>query len=354
LESATGWWEFSTCSPTSANRHLKSEMTAAQPIESPVNEARFVREAGYDGCIELRNATTRVVLEPNLGGRVLNYQLNGAEILYQNRAQNGAVWDGQTKVQHPSAGRFDIGPEYEAIPHDEFWLGRWTAERVSQNRAKLTSVKLGNGLQLIREFTLVKDSSHLRCTHIFRNQGVIPLRTFHWSRTFVAGNGIALAPLPKNGRFPRGYALGGPANIIDFQPAEEPNVRVRENILEILGAPSKAKFILDVEPGWLVYLAQNDLLFLKQFPVYTNRPYGEIAANNASIWYSGLENSHAWPFPNFPVEIEAIGPLEMIEPGGERSFTEDWWLEEFPFPQNRTVELKTIRALIDAAKTGDQ
>jgi hypothetical protein len=317
-------------------------------------EARFISTAGYDGCIELSNATTRVVIEPNLGGRVLNYQLNGEEILYQNPAQNGAVWDGKTKIWHPSGGRFDIGPECGGLSRDALWLGRWFAKVTGTHSARLSSATLAEGLQLIREFTLAEDSSHLRCTQIFRNHGTAPLRTFHWSRTFVAGNGIALAPLPKNGRFPCGYALGGPPNIIDFQPTEEPNVRVRENILEILGAPRKAKFILDVEPGWLAYLGQNNLLFLKKFATFPNRPYGEIAANNASIWHSSKENFPSFPIEDFPVEIEPIGPLEIIEPGGERSFTEDWWLERFPFPQNRIVDLKTIRALIGAAKTGDE
>jgi hypothetical protein len=317
-------------------------------------EARFISTGGYEGCIELSNATTRVVIEPNLGGRVLNYQLNGAEILYQNSAQNGAVWDGKTKIWHPSGGRFDIGPEYGGFNRDALWLGRWNAKLTETRSARLSSATLDEGLQLIREFTLAADSSHLRCTQIFRNHGTESIRTFHWSRTFVAGNGIALAPLPKQGKFPRGYALGGPANIINFQPIEEPNVRIRENILEILGAPKKAKFILDVDPGWLAYLAPNNLLFMKKFATFPNRPYGEITANNASIWYSSKENFPAWPFTEFPVEIEPIGPLEIIEPGGERSFTEDWWLEDFPFPQNRSVDLKTICAVIGTAKTSNQ
>jgi hypothetical protein len=41
-------------------------------------EACFISFAGYEGCIELSNANTRGVIEPNLSGRVLHYQLNGA------------------------------------------------------------------------------------------------------------------------------------------------------------------------------------------------------------------------------------------------------------------------------------
>src|SRR5688500_18383768 len=97
--------------------------------------ARFIREAGYDACVELANGTARVVLEPNLGGRVLRYSLNGAEALHQERAQEGLVWDGAVNIRHPSGGRFDIGPEYGGLAHNEFWLGRWTAEIVGNHGA---------------------------------------------------------------------------------------------------------------------------------------------------------------------------------------------------------------------------
>ena len=328
-------------------------MTATPPTQPSIHEAHFVREAGYDRCIKLSNETTRVVLEPNLGGRVLSYQLDGTEILFQNPSQNGAVWDGKTKIWHPSAGRFDIGPEYGGFQRDELWLGRWNAEITGPRSARLTSATLAEGLQLVREFTLAENSSHLRCTQIFRNRGVKPLRTFHWGRTFVVGSGIALAPIPKAGRFPRGYALGGPANVIDFQPPDEPNVRIRENILEIVGAPSKAKFILDVDPGWIAYASPNNLLFVKKFAVFSDRPYGEVAANNASIWYSSKENFPSFPHDNFPVEIEPIGPLEIIEPGEQKAFTEDWWLAHFAFPENRRANLEELRAVIEASKARD-
>lgn len=313
--------------------------------------ARFVRESGYDGCVELANDNTRVILEPNVGGRVLNYQLDGLEILFQNPSQNGVVWDGQRNIRHPSGGRFDIGPEHGGLPHNELWFGRWTAEILGPRSARLVSSTLAeSGLQLVREFTLDPLSSHLRCTQSFRNHGEQPLRTFYWGRTFVTGNGIVFAPLPKQGKFPKGYALGGPANAIDLQPPHESNVRIREGILEIVGPPTKAKFIFDVEPGWLAYLSPSGLLFVKTFPIHSDRAYGEPAANNASIWYSSRQNAPDWPSEKQVVEIEPIGPLEIIEPGGERSFTEDWWSEEFPFPKDRNVDLKKLRAFI--AETG--
>lgn len=311
--------------------------------------ARFISQRGYDGCVELSNGSTKVVLDPNLGGRVLSYQLNQVEALYQDPSQNGAINDGKTKIRHPSGGRFDIGPEFGGFDRDELWLGRWKAEITGSRSARLTSAILSAGLQLVREFTLDWASSHLRCTQFFYNHGKKPLRTFHWSRTFASGNGILLAPLPRPGRFPRGYGLGGPPGMINFQPKEDENIRIREDILEIVGPPVQAKVVLDVQPGWLAYVSRRGMLFLKRFPVYPDRPYGELAANNASIWYSGECNAPAWPGSEHVVEIEPIGPLETIAPGAASSFTEEWSLESFPFPENRRVNLQVLLSMVAAA-----
>ena len=313
--------------------------------------AAIVREAGFDGCIELTNDSTRVVLEPNVGGRVLRYQLGGVEILYQDPGLDGVLWDGKANILHPPAGRCDIGPEYGGLPRDEIWFGRWTAEIIGPRSARMTSPKLrGSGLQLIREFQLDVASSHLRFIQIIRNQGTAPFHAFHWGRTFAVGDGIVLAPLPKLGRLPRGYALGTSPGIVEFLPPAEPNVFVRDGILNIKGPPAHPKFAFDVQPGWLAYVAPLGLLFLKTFAVYPRRAYGELAANNASIWYSSETNTTLWPSRRQVVELEPIGPQEIFVPGTGSSFTENWWLLQFPFPPDRQVDLDRVHAIV--AETG--
>jgi hypothetical protein len=212
----------------------------------------------------------------------------------------------------------------------------------------MTSVTMpDSGLQLAREFTLGA-GSHLHCTQIMRNHGPAPIRVFHWSRTFLPSGGIALAPLPRAGRFPRGFAIGGPAGQVDFLPEPEPGVRVRDGVLEIVGPPRRAKFALDVEPGWLAYLTPNGLLFVKKFSVDARGKYGEPTANNASVWYGAKENTPEWPLRHHATEIEAIGPLEILAPGAEARFTEDWWLTPFAGAADGRVDLDRVRAAIAA------
>ena len=104
-----------------------------------IGRTRIIEAHGYQGCVELANAATRVVLEPNLGGRVLSYQLNGVDALYRNPAYDGAVHEPGKPPPRPTAGRFDIGPEKTLAPRPTLWLGRWRAEITGDFSARMTS-----------------------------------------------------------------------------------------------------------------------------------------------------------------------------------------------------------------------
>jgi hypothetical protein len=56
-----------------------------------------------------------------------------------------------------------------------------------------------------------------------------------------------------------------------------------------------------------------------------------------SFWYNGEEMC----------EIEPIGPLEIIEPSFDASFTETWYLMEFEYPGRKPVKESDIRKIID-------
>jgi hypothetical protein len=94
---------------------------------------------------------------------------------------------------------------------------------------------------------------------------------------------------------------------------------------------------MDLSEGWLAYLTRDSRLFVKKFPVYPGRVYGEMAANNMSFWYN----------EELMCEVEPIGPLEFIQPSYEASFTETWYLMEYDYPGVTAVKSSDIRKIID-------
>ena len=298
---------------------------------------RIIEQNGYKGCVELSNERVRVVLEPNCGGRVLVFALDGKNALYVDPNQDGWTFDGTHRID-PSGGRFDIGPEHTTPEHDTLWLGRWTAEITGPRSARMISQKDPVlGIQLIRAFSLAFKSSHLRCTQIIKNLTDEPKRYCHWSRTLATGRGICLLPLNPQSRYPKGYLCYEPADdVICYRPAPEPHLCVREGILEISWPPSQPRLAVDSDQDWIAYITRHDHLFLKKFMVRPGRVYGEVAGNNVSIRYA----------KNHCCEIEPIGPWDTIYPGKSLSFRESWWLVDHVCPQDRMVDLAALKKRI--------
>jgi hypothetical protein len=325
--------------PTSFNRRLTAiSVCAAMSLLMTVygEEARQITYVGYPDCIELSNETTRVVLCPAAGGRVLVYAWRGKNALYLEEAETGKDYV-SGKPAEMSAGRFDIGPEKMIPRHPQLWSGPWRGKITGSGSAVLTSVEDGpTGTQLEREFQLAPEGSQLTCTQTIRNVSQRTTEWCHWSRTFALGNGICLIPLTAPSRFPNGYVMYEEGDRINFRP-EDPQIRTRDGFLEILGVPRQPKLGMDSYAGWFAYLMRNDLMFVKRFPVYPDRVYNEIAGLTISIWYPEGKR----------VELEPIGPRERLAPGQSASFTEEWFLMPFPFPaKGATVDLSRVRAQI--------
>lgn len=301
---------------------------------------RIVSENKYPDCIELTNQTTRVVLEPNLGGRVLKYELNGKNVLFVDPKDDGRIWEKGVPI-HPCGGRSDFGPEKTVPSHQILFMGKWTGKIIGIRQAELTSQKDSvTGVQLVRRFKLAENGSLLEFTQIIRNISNQTKRYCHWSRTFVKGGGISLTPIRAESRYPKGYLTYGPGPIINFMPEKEENVNIRNGILEITGLVKLPKFMTDGTSGWLAYITRDDQLFIKSYPVYPDRYYGEMAAGTASVYY----------FKEEYCEIEPIGPMENIAPGKEVSFTEKWFLSDYTFPRDKKAELTDILTIIEKVK----
>lgn len=291
---------------------------------------------GYEDCILLQNAQTRVVLTSS-AGRILEYSRRGPNAIYLDPVQEGMVFETDPTFG-PTGGRLDIGPEMTIPPHPNLWLGEWESTITGPRSARLISKKdEPTGVQLIRDFQLDEHSTHLSVTQTIKNISASEKHWGHWSRTFGTGGGIVLIPLTPESRFPDSYVMYGPGPVINYHP-EDPNIRIRDNFLEVLSTPARAKLGLDSQAGWFAYLDKNDLLWVKRYPVYPDRPYGELAGLTISIWY----------YEDQMCELEPIGPSENILPGGVASFTEDWWLLPYTYPKDGSdVDLEAIDALVE-------
>ena len=109
---------------TTLNRILFILAFCFMPYRAQQPEAaETINYVGYPKCIELRNATTRVVLCPEAGGRVLVYALAGENALYLEEEDTGKDYVSGERASM-SAGRFDIGPE-KIVPRRNLLWSEW-------------------------------------------------------------------------------------------------------------------------------------------------------------------------------------------------------------------------------------
>ena len=295
-----------------------------------------VEAYGYEDCIRISNDEVEVVLDPNVGGRVLAYTRNGTNVLYINKELNGKIYRGPDDFFEVCAGRIDIGHGFPSRP--DLWIKKWASEITGEWSARMTSeVCSVTGFQLVRDFTLVEKGSRLEVTQTITNRTDETKRVSHWGRTFVTGGGIAYAPINPDSRYDEGFATNGEKNgSILVRHEDHPSVRIREGVLEIFKSPPFHKFYMDGHEGWLAYLTPENLLFYKTYKIFPEAMYGDRMASTASIWYSG----------DRVCEIEPMGPLVYLEPEESTEFSEQWYLVDFDYPEDGSVDLEQLKIIV--------
>lgn len=295
---------------------------------------KIVDYFGYDDCIELSNANTRVILCPAAGGRVLEYSMDGKNVLYLPPGSEGWRQTADNKRGKMHAGRFDIGPEKMVKRGRVLWQGHWQGALTGDRSARLTSeFDPESGVRLTRDFQLDKKSSRLICTQTIANESKEPVSLCHWSRTFAVGGGIAVVPRSPRGRFPKGFVLYQDGESITID-ADDPNIQVTDEAVLVTGPPASPKLGFDSHAGWLAYLAPTDQLFVKRYRTFPKRAYNEFASLTASVWYPDGDM----------VEVEPIGPAENLRPGEKANFTEEWWLMQHRFPTDvQDIDFSAIK-----------
>jgi hypothetical protein len=288
---------------------------------------------GYTRAVELKCRSARVVLCPQVGGRVLEFTVDGRNAMFLDDEEKNWRPGKQVPI---SAGRFDYGPELTVVAHPKIWSGEWSAESIGATSVTLASPPdEEGGIRVVREFRLIRhdQSVGLACKQTLTNVSRESREVCHWGRSFSPGGGICVIPLgDRPSRFPAKYAMYEDSAIINVRATDD-RIRVRDGFLEILGPPRKPKLGFDSYAGWLGYAMPNNTLFVKRFKTYPDRIYNEAAGLTVSVWY-----------PSGPrIELEPIGPRERLKPGESASFTEEWWLLSHPYPKpGQQLDLKAL------------
>jgi hypothetical protein len=93
--------------------------------ENPLPDVVQETYAGLSDCLAMRGGDCKVIVAPSIGGRALNFSLNGENIVFDSPEAKGRTLLNSSNFE-AGGYQLDIGPELRGIPvHRWLWQGPW-------------------------------------------------------------------------------------------------------------------------------------------------------------------------------------------------------------------------------------
>jgi hypothetical protein len=272
--------------------------------------------------IRLSNGDVELIATLDVGPRIICYKLkDGRNVFKEYDEQMGRSGEPEWMIRG--------GHRLWTAPED-------TTRTYALDNTAVTYQKLSEGIRLVSlrdaqygirkeiEVTLAPQGSRVQLVHRVRNLGTQATELAPWALTVMAPGGTEIIPLPTKKPHP-----GSPKNArsaADFGPNQlwvlwpytdlsDPRWKLGSQFVSLTQRPSSepTKVGLVHRLGKVGYL-NGKTLFIKSFEYHEGRRYPDGGVN-----YETFTNGDM-------LEMESLGPLQILEPGRSAEHTETWEL----------------------------
>lgn len=296
--------------------------------------------------ISLRNEWLDLIIAPQLGGRLLQWEMSGHAFFFVNKDLERIVseegWDtqdgwlnfGGEKIW-PAPQGWDSPAQWPGPPDSILDSGPFTVLK-QENDSEVWQLAMRSdfdpytGLVIEKRVRMMDDRAEVKVMGLFHNNSQ---RAISWSVWPVcqmrASSGDSclyriFCPANKQSRFEGGFkTLHGLVNNPQYNRDSYGHVVVCYQYLV-------GKIGMDSDAGWVAYLEyESGKAFVVLFPYQKKKVYPE--ETTVQIWTQGKGSIYSRKkiisYPddtekNPPyIEIELLSPLETIDPGDSLSFT---------------------------------
>lgn len=321
-----------------------------------------LEQADFRGwqAIYLRNGIATIVAVPDIGGRVMAFDLGDFPFFFVDPSLAGKLFSAEENLGDGSLaawknyGGDKTWPAPQGWDNDDQWhgppdpildTGRYQVIG-QENSAHAATVQMVSppdprtGVQITRKITLHQGSSRATLELSFKNISDRPRRWSIWDvaqlraeKTLPDGKlapetaCTVTAPLNPQSKFPNGYwvMFGDPSNP-QWGIDRERGLIIANYKWEIgkIGSDSCTQ---DGQSGWIAFSnAAKGLAFAEQFPVFPGQEYPDDGST-VECWTVGrgkvanLDYEHS---DIYLMETEVLSPLYTFQPGESRSFRLQW------------------------------
>jgi hypothetical protein len=298
-----------------------------------------VSYGGWPNCFRLSNEQVEVIVTADVGPRVIRFGFKGRDnefrefedMLGETGADEWRIFGGHRFWHAPEVHPRTYAPDNEPVDvqqHND-------RVRVIQPTEPTT------GIQKEIELSLAPETAHVTLTHRLRNNNLWAVELAPWALSVMAQGGRAIIPLPPRGSHEDNLLPANTLTLWAYTDMSDPRWtwgRKYVMLEQRPGATTPQKAGLMVPDGWAAY-ARRGHLFVKKFEYVPGARYPD--------WGCSVETFTDADF----LEIESLGPLVNLQPGGEVEHLEHWFLfDGVPMPKDDAdVERDVLPKLLSAA-----
>ncbi len=274
-----------------------------------------------EGVFEISFKQLKFVVDANLAGRIISFQLDGKEILGQADLHpemfGSTFWPApQSDWKWPPYPTLDIEPYSKTLIGDTLIL-----------ESKTCPI---SGLKFFKKFVPQPNFERIKIEYIILNNSGIKIKVAPWEVTRTPSFGLTFFPQ---------------SNSAPLEKSTLKNVEFDKGIIWYYSNTESfsggQKMFVSGSEGWLAHCHKN-MLFIKQFPDIKE---GECASGQGEIEVYANGNYNY-------IELENHGKIESLKPGEKIIYPVFWYLKEIP--DEIQIESKNSALVEEARKTVQQ
>lgn len=310
----------------------------------------IVPYGGWDRCARMVSGDTELVVTLDVGPRIIRYGFIGGENeFFENPRDRGAVggsayrgygghrlWiapEDRERSYTPDNEAVEFGDQYFRSAPDRFGIQKEIRIFPSPKpppRAQSIAERESRGSGL--------NTAGFRIEHVVHNEGAEPVELAAWALTVMAPGGECVFPQAVFRPHSESLLPVRPLVLWSYTDMADPRWTWGKRVVRLRHDPNLGpqKIGALVKEGIAAY-ANRGRVFLKHFEYLKEAVYPDMGCNFETFTRHDM------------LEVESLGPLQVVEPGSSVSHWESWSLFEEAPPSDDEECGEWLRGLISLA-----
>lgn len=270
--------------------------------------------AGWPHCLQLSNGAMDLVITTDVGPRIIRCGFRGeANLFAEFPEQVGRIGGDEWRAY--GGHRFWHAPEVvprtywpDNVPVEHHWDG----ETLTLVQPKEESTGLSKSMAVV----LDPERPRVWVYHYLTNRNPWSIEVAPWAITIMAPGGRAIVPQEPYRPHAEALLPARPMALWHYTDMSDPRWRWGKRYVQLQQDPARESFQkvgMRNSAGWAAYVL-GETVFLKHAAFMSEATYPDFGCNTELFTNAEM------------LEVESLGPLVSVSPGGTIGHTECWAL----------------------------